>query len=391
MDFRIALAVFFSLLNFGCAALFVWQLRRRRDRLQVAVVAVWLWAIAMTGLVNLQILMPPEWQDFMRRWFYLPLAVEMVWNVLFLQFLFLGLLPTVLLLRRLRPVPLARPMSPHQISRRNFLYLASYGAAPTLALGMGVHGSLTRNELRVREYNIGIAGLPPELEGFSIAHVSDLHSGIFVGPDRLKIVSQAANDLKADLVAITGDMINGSMKEFPDALVAIQAIESRYGSYLCEGNHDIFPGPGLMVEACAQNNLSMLYNTTRIVPVNGRRLILGGLPWFRRGFEVKPEVANRLFPDRQEGDVRILLAHHPHLFDIAGSADLVLTGHTHGGQIMLGDEVGLGPMFFRYWSGAYRRGNSTLIVSNGCGDWFPCRIGAPAEIGLLRLTSTGTT
>jgi len=309
--------------------------------------------------------MPPEWQDFMRRWFYLPLAVEMVWNVLFLQFLFLGLLPTVLLLRRLRPVPLARPMSPHQISRRNFLYLASYGAAPTLALGMGVHGSLTRNELRVREYNIGIAGLPPELEGFSIAHVSDLHSGIFVGPDRLKIVSQAANDLKADLVAITGDMINGSMKEFPDALVAIQAIESRYGSYLCEGNHDIFPGPGLMVEACAQNNLSMLYNTTRIVPVNGRRLILGGLPWFRRGFEVKPEVANRLFPDRQEGDVRILL--------------------------MLGDEVGLGPMFFRYWSGAYRRGNSTLIVSNGCGDWFPCRIGAPAEIGLLRLTSTGTT
>ena len=391
MDFRIALAVFFSLLNFGCAALFVWQLRRRGDRLQVAVVAVWLWAIAMTGLVNLQILMPPEWQDFMRRWFYLPLAVEMVWNVLFLQFLFLGLLPTVLLLRRLRPVPLARPMSPHQISRRNFLYLASYGAAPTLALGMGVHGSLTRNELRVREYNIGIAGLPPELEGFSIAHVSDLHSGIFVGPDRLKIVSQAANDLKADLVAITGDMINGSMKEFPDALVAIQAIESRYGSYLCEGNHDIFPGPGLMVEACAQNNLSMLYNTTRIVPVNGRRLILGGLPWFRRGFEVKPEVANRLFPDRQEGDVRILLAHHPHLFDIAGSADLVLTGHTHGGQIMLGDEVGLGPMFFRYWSGAYRRGNSTLIVSNGCGDWFPCRIGAPAEIGLLRLTSTGTT
>jgi len=391
MDFRIALAVFFSLLNFGCAALFVWQLRRRGDRLQVAVVAVWLWAIAMTGLVNLQILMPPEWQDFMRRWFYLPLAVEMVWNVLFLQFLFLGLLPTVLLLRRLRPLPLARPMSPHQISRRNFLYLASYGAAPTLALGMGVHGSLTRNELRVREYNIGIAGLPPELEGFSIAHVSDLHSGIFVGPDRLKIVSQAANDLKADLVAITGDMINGSMKEFPDALVAIQAIESRYGSYLCEGNHDIFPGPGLMVEACAQNNLSMLYNTTRIVPVNGRRLILGGLPWFRRGFEVKPEVANRLFPDRQEGDVRILLAHHPHLFDIAGSADLVLTGHTHGGQIMLGDEVGLGPMFFRYWSGAYRRGNSTLIVSNGCGDWFPCRIGAPAEIGLLRLTSTGTT
>jgi len=63
----------------------------------------------------------------------------------------------------------------------------------------------------------------------------------------------------------------------------------------------------------------------------------------------------------------------------------MLSGHTHGGQIMVGD-VGFGPLFFDYWSGLYRRGNSTLVVSNGAGDWFPCRIGAPAEIGRLRLT-----
>ena len=97
-------------------------------------------------------------------------------------------------------------------------------------------------------------------------------------------------------------------------------------------------------------------------------------------------MVGQLFPTRQEGDVRILLAHHPDLFDIAREADVVLSGHTHGGQIMLGDNVGLGRIRFKYCSGRFQRGNTTMIVSNGCGDWFPCRIGAPAEIGLLRLT-----
>ena len=108
------------------------------------------------------------------------------------------------------------------------------------------------------------------------------------------------------------------------------------------------------------------------------------------GFEGRPEWVSGLFPERQEGDVRILLAHHPHLFDIAQSADLVLSGHTHGGQIMLNESIGLGPMFFKYWSGSYHRGQTTMIVSNGCGDWFPCRIGAPAEVGLLTLTAAKT-
>jgi predicted MPP superfamily phosphohydrolase len=382
---RVVLTLFTVLLNGGYAALLIWQLRRRAPWPRFLAVTICLWALLMIGFFAIQIFQPEGWTDFLRSWFYLPLAVGIIWNILFVQFLFLGSIVVVLVVRRLRPDTATRPMTPHEISRRKFLYLVSYGAAPSLALGMGVHGSLTRNDLRVREYSIPIAGLPPELEGFRIAHVSDLHSGIFVGPDRLKIISQAANDLKADLVAITGDVINRSMSEFPAALTAMQEIESRYGTWLCEGNHDVIPGRGL--DACMKNNLPMLYSSSAIVPVNGRRLVLGGLPWLRRGFEGRPEIVSRLFPDRQEGDVRILLAHHPHLFDIAGSADLVLTGHTHGGQIMLGKDVGLGPLFFKYWSGPYVQGKTTMIVSNGCGDWFPCRIGAPAEIGLLRLSA----
>jgi hypothetical protein len=251
---------------------------------------------------------------------------------------------------------------------------------------MGVHGALTQEDLRVREFPIPIANLPSELEGFTIAHVSDLHSGLFVGPARLKIISDATNDLKADMVAITGDIINREMNEFPAALAAIRRIESPYGTYLCEGNHDTIPGPCVLVAACERNGLSMLFNTCTAIPVRGRRLLLGGLSWGRyEQMDVLPGMVGNLFPPRQENDVRILLAHHPHLFDIAQDADLLLSGHTHGGQIMFGD-IGLGRLRFKYWSGRYQRGNTTMIVSNGCGDWFPCRIGAPAEIGLVRLT-----
>jgi hypothetical protein len=322
----------------------------------------------------------------MRDWLYLPMAVEMVWNLLFLQVFFPGMILAVLIVRRLGPMRRAQPMSPDGMSRRKFLYLLSYGAVPATTIGMGVHGALTRDDLRVREFQIPIANLPPELEGFSIAHVSDLHSGLFVGPARLKLISDAANDLKSDLVAIPGDIINREMNEFPAALAAIQRIESRYGAYLCEGNHDVIPGPRVLVAACLRNRLAMLFNSCAILPVRGRRLLLGGLSWARYyQMDIRPGMVGDLFPPRQEGDARILLAHHPHLFDIAQEVDLVLSGHTHGGQIMFGN-IGLGRLRFKYWSGRYQRGDTTMVVSNGCGDWFPCRIGAPAEIGFLRLT-----
>jgi predicted MPP superfamily phosphohydrolase len=90
---------------------------------------------------------------------------------------------------------------------------------------------------------------------------------------------------------------------------------------------------------------------------------------------------------REAGAFPIFLAHHPHLFDGAAAAGLplVLAGHTHGGQLMLSDNVGVGPLRFRYWSGTYRRGDARLFVNNGVGNWFPLRVNAPAEIVKLTL------
>ena len=370
--------------NFGTAALLIWLLQRRKSYPQWLGVAACGWAALMSSLFLIEIFEPPSWKVFMREYLYLPMAVEMIWNVLFLQAAVPLLIIVALIIVRFGRKPAAETLTPGGISRRNFLYLVGCGAAPAVAFGMGVHGSLTQDDLQLREFDIAVPGLPPELEGFRIAHVSDLHSGLFVGPRRLKIMSDATNDLKADLIAITGDIINREMNEFPVALAAIQRLESRYGMYLCEGNHDVIPGDGIMVRACAESRLPMLYNSSVALPIGGGRLIIGGLPWIMHGDGVPPSVVSSLFPARATGDVRILLAHHPHVFDIAESADILLSGHTHGGQIMFG-KIGLGSLRFKYCSGRFNRASTTMIVSNGCGDWFPCRIGAPAEIGLVRL------
>jgi predicted MPP superfamily phosphohydrolase len=98
------------------------------------------------------------------------------------------------------------------------------------------------------------------------------------------------------------------------------------------------------------------------------------------------ESIQHLVARRQKDAFPILLAHHPHAFDPAAAAGLplVLSGHTHGGQLMLTKNIGVGPMRFRYWSGIYEKPASRLFVNNGVGNWFPLRINAPPEI--VRLT-----
>ena len=93
---------------------------------------------------------------------------------------------------------------------------------------------------------------------------------------------------------------------------------------------------------------------------------------------------------RKPDEFPIVIAHHPHAWDYAGDVPLVLSGHTHGGQLMVNERLGFGPAIFRYWSGLYSRNEGTdrqqsLVVSNGVGNWFPLRTAAPAEIVHLTL------
>jgi uncharacterized protein len=125
----------------------------------------------------------------------------------------------------------------------------------------------------------------------------------------------------------------------------------------------------------------ILLDESRTIRINGFPVQLLGIQWHDRVRPIAEHVdraARRIDPDA----LTILLAHHPHAFDRAAELGIPLTlaGHTHGGQVMLTPEFGGGPAIYKYWSGLYRKGDSSLIVSNGTGNWFPLRVRAPAEI-----------
>ncbi len=279
-------------------------------------------------------------------------------------------------------------------TRRQFLSMMTT-ATPVLLTGAGVAYSQKQlREFRIRPMDVALPGLPSELDGLRIALVSDLHVGTFTHGQTVKRVVEATSWLDADLVLLPGDLINNALADLSDALDAVSNIQSRHGSYLCVGNHDLIED-GVEFVRRVKARVPLLINESRIVPIRGQRLQLLGLPWNRDEELIADsvrQVARQLSPDA----FPILLAHHPHAFDAAAEVGIPLTvsGHTHGGQLMVSDSVGFGPLMYRYWSGLYRKlahNGASLVVSNGVGNWFPIRSRAPAEIIDLTLRSAAQT
>jgi predicted MPP superfamily phosphohydrolase len=277
-------------------------------------------------------------------------------------------------------------------SRRRFLGMVTT-ATPVLLTGAGVAYSRRQvREFRVRPIGVGLPGLPPELDGLRIALVADLHVGTFTTGQTVKRVVEETSRLDADLVLLPGDLINSALADLSDALDAVANMQSRAGAYLCVGNHDLIEDGAEFVRR-VRARAPLLVNESRVVAVRGRPVQLLGLPWSSDETRIATSVrqlAGQVVP----GAFPILLAHHPHAFDAAAAAGIPLTvsGHTHGGQLMLGEAVGFGPLLYRYWSGLYRKpGGESLVVSNGVGNWFPLRVGALAEIIDLTLRSVART
>lgn len=273
-------------------------------------------------------------------------------------------------------------------SRRQLLGAAVAAAPPVLTAATVGFSAFTLNDFRVRPMTVRLPNLPRDLDGMTIAHVTDIHVGRFTEGPQLRKIAEETNKLRADLVLMTGDLINNSLSDLPAALDGVKRIDGKV--YLCEGNHDLFDGVGEFRRRVKDAGVSLLVGEDAVVSVNGHPVQLLGAAW-ARGVLARPpgsydEVLAANLPPllaaRRPGAFPILLAHHPHAFDFAAEAGVPLTlaGHTHGGQLMLTDRIGFGPLMYRYWSGLYRKHDSALVVSNGVGNWFPLRVHAPAEI-----------
>jgi predicted MPP superfamily phosphohydrolase len=276
-------------------------------------------------------------------------------------------------------------------SRRDFLRFGAAMLPPVFTVGLTGIAMYQLNQVRVRRFVLPISGLPNALDGMTIAQVSDMHVGRFTKGEVLEKTVRLVNDLRADLVLLTGDLINDALADLDAGLDLARKMEARFGLAIIEGNHDLIENPSEFETRVRASGIPFLLDESTIMNVRGFPVQLLGLRWTRvygegRDAAIGAEV-KKLLEQRSADAFPILLAHHPHAFDAAADSGMPLTlsGHTHGGQLMLNEQFGFGPALFRYWSGLYQRGSSKLIVSNGVGNWFPLRVNAPAEIVHLTL------
>ncbi len=298
-------------------------------------------------------------------------------------------------------------------TRREVIGAIAMAALPPLsAAALSRLAVVQAGEFQVRSLELPLAALPPDLDGVTIAHVSDLHLGKFTKPGSVERLIEAVNALRADLVVFTGDLIDYSVSDLPAGIDFMRGITSRHGPghlAMIEGNHDLLHSVDQFEKTVRDEGLPLLLDEEKTFHVPGRvtPVQILGLCWGgpmpsdrttlrytddghpRRVYTYKScqQSVEKVLPLRRADAFPIMLSHHPHAFDFLADAGLPLTlaGHTHGGQLMLTDHLGAGPMRFRYWTGEYRKANSHLFVSNGVGNWFPLRVNAPAELNLLKL------
>jgi predicted MPP superfamily phosphohydrolase len=320
-------------------------------------------------------------------------AAAFLWHMLFLPVLLLLSLTAGLgqfaraIGRRFstsRPQRLSEAGQEH--SRREILAAAAVGLPP-LALAVTTGAAIAQlGNIRIRRFDLSLPQLPPALDGMTIAHVSDLHVGKFTRDGSLSRLADMVNAMKCDFVAVTGDLIDLALADLPRALAMVRQLDPRQGLFICEGNHDLIEDRGEFETRMATSGLPFLLQNERTIQFRGEPVQFLGTRWAHADAELADSVV-RMRPTIRPDAFPILLAHHPHAFDAAAAVGIPLTlsGHTHGGQIMLNERLGFGPVMFRYWSGLYQKNASSLIVSNGAGNWFPLRIGAPAELVQITL------
>lgn len=269
--------------------------------------------------------------------------------------------------------------------------LAALVAGGGLLAGWGLFEAqwLERRELRVP-----VAGLPPELDGLSILHLSDFHAGT---PSLNLRTMQAAVaygvSQQPDMVVVTGDIIAHPRGQQP-VLDQLARLDPPLGMYASLGNHDTGStrdpfSRGVVPDGWGEAPVQLLRDRSVMVG-------WGGVPIEVAGLEPEPWIRGRSRPERLftgPGGLRILLAHFPDVVDDLppGTCSLVLAGHLHGGQICLprpGGRVRLSHTRWRYLDGIHRVGDTTLVVSRGTGTTLvPFRLLARPEASLLRLTA----
>jgi predicted MPP superfamily phosphohydrolase len=258
-----------------------------------------------------------------------------------------------------------------------------------------------RRTAGVKRVEVPIRGLPQALEGFTIAQLSDIHVGPTIRNTYIQRIVDAVNRLGADAIAITGDLVDGTVAELREHIAPLAGLRARHGTFVVTGNHEYYAGAHAWIDELRRLGLKVLLNEHVVLQTRNVRgaqtdeelfesaLVLAGVTDFTAGhFDAAhasdPHLA--LYDAPPLVHTRVLLAHQPRSAPVAAAAgyQLQLSGHTHGGQFFPWNLFV--PMQQPFTAGLHRLHDMWIYVSRGTGYWGPPkRFGAPSEITLLTL------
>jgi hypothetical protein len=253
-----------------------------------------------------------------------------------------------------------------------------------------------RRTAAVVSVDVPVSNLPEALVGFRIAQISDIHVGPTIKEAYLQRIVHRVNRLQADVVAITGDLVDGPVQQLASLVEPLRGLHSTYGSFFVTGNHEYYSGAHAWINALRTLGVTVLMNEHVVIDHGlgsnthaSASLVLAGVTdysahHFDTSHQSDPHKAIANAPS--DAGFKLLLAHQPRSADAAAKAgfDLQLSGHTHGGQFWPW------PHFIRlqqpFTAGLQKLRNMWIYTSRGTGYWGPpMRLGAPSEITLLRL------
>jgi predicted MPP superfamily phosphohydrolase len=306
--------------------------------------------------------------------------------MVFLFFLLVGSDAVRLVLFAGRKLSGAAVLSPE---RRVFLGRLVGGAIAAAAAGLGVFAMREAlGRVRVRALDVTLGRLPQALDGTTLVQLTDVHVGPTIGRSFIEQIVAQVNALSPDVVAITGDLVDGSVEQLREKVAPLAKLQARHGVFFVTGNHEYYSGVDAWVEELGRLGIKVLRNERVRVGNDLHSFDLAGIDdYSSRGLALGhgPDLS-RAVEGRDTSRELVLLAHQPRAIRDAKAhgVGLQLSGHTHGGQIW--------PWNFLvrlqqpYVAGYAREGNTQLYVSRGTGYWGPpMRLGAPAEITRITL------
>jgi uncharacterized protein len=297
----------------------------------------------------------------------------------------------------LRRIPALRPRTEALVShpsvqrfdasRRTFLRRGVY-ALTAASFGGTAYGMLVeRSGCQVTEEIMRIPGLPKEFAGYAIGLVTDVHSSIYMTAAEMRGYVKILNGMGADVILVGGDLVNGMGDEILPFADAFSALRARDGVYGVLGNHDFYTRePDRIATTATEAGVHILRDEARIIRRGASRLTLLGIDDTGTGAVARQRIQKAAAEGSASGP-RVLLCHRPYFFREAAASgiDLMLSGHTHGGQVVLGEFAGVtltpAALASPYLAGPYREGDSHMYVSRGIGTvGVPVRLNCPPEL-----------